>query len=247
MLKQTILCAALGAALLGAGAAGAVPAPADKGMEVQVSGSAALSVPNDEAVLSFSVIEEGRDAKSASEKAIARSNAALSALKKSPLAASLESMQTAGFSVNPRYTQSSEKAAARIDGWEAAVQLRVVVRDVEKTGEIMALAGESMDYDGVSFRVSRKARQAAEAELLNRATLNAVAKLNAISKTMGLTEREVKMTKLTVMHQTSAPRYFAMAKTAAANAAARLAPQVEGGTSEVELHVNAEALIMPAK
>ncbi len=244
-MQKTLACAAIGAALIGGSIAFAAPAPVDKGMEVSVIGEAHMVVANDEAEVNFSALEQSSDAKVASEKVVRCTNAALEALRKSPLAAAVSSMKTTNLTVYPRYTQGSATHSAKIDGWEASSQLSIVVKDLSKTSEIMALVNSHMTYGGVDFRISRQARSEAEAKLLAEATQDSFVKLNNIAKTMGLSESHVRMVKLNADAQSPRqPRYYALAAKAV-NADAAPAPELASGESELNLRVSVEALIMP--
>lgn len=246
-MKETLLATTLGLVMSTAAVSTmAMPAPIEKGMEVQVTGQAAMSVANDEAEVTFSAIESSKTAKVASDKVVARTNSALAALKKSPLMEAISSMRTTTLSVNPRYTRGTEKAAPEIDGWEAVSRLSVTVKNLEKMSDIMQLVNKDMTYEGVSFSVSRETRQRYEEKLLADATKNSIAKLNTIAKTLGLDEGHVKLVKLnTETNMPGAVRYYAAPRMAKMANTMDAAPQVEAGDTDLELRVSAEALIMP--
>lgn len=248
-MKKSLAVASAGMGLLGAATAlSAAPLPVEKGMEVQVTGQAAVSVPNDEAEITFSAIEESKNAKTASDKVVTRTNSALDALKKSAFKDAILSMRTTGLSVNPRYTDGTAKAAPKIDGWEAVSRISVTVKGLMKMSDIMQVANQSMTYEGVAFRISRETKQRFESQLLTEATKDSVEKLNTIAKSLGLDEKHIKLVKLNAQSQASGGAvydYAPMRMTKMENAMVGAAPQVESGDTQLTLRVSTEALILP--
>ena len=75
-LTAGLICAAM------AGGAAAFPAAADEGVTVQIQGEASLTVPNDEALVTFSVEAQRPKASEASDAVLKQGNLASEALKR---------------------------------------------------------------------------------------------------------------------------------------------------------------------
>ena len=92
-------------------------------------------------------------------------------------------IQTASFRVEPRYTRPIEGQAPKIDGYSVTNEVQVLVRDLDKLGDILdrlVTAGANQTA-GLNFEVSKaetlldEARQQAVANALRRAKLYATA------------------------------------------------------------------------
>ena len=105
----------------------------------------------------------------------------IAALKEAGIDA--KDIQTASFRVEPRYTRPIEGQAPKIDGYSVTNEVQVLVRDLDKLGDILdrlVTAGANQTA-GLNFEVSKaetlldEARQQAVANALRRAKLYAAA------------------------------------------------------------------------
>lgn len=145
----------------------------------------ATAVP-DMAVLSLGVVSEDRTAR----QALFANTRAMTALAEAMKIAGVEpkDLQTAGFSVNPKYsrprsTQSGQQQAPEIVGYTVRHTLSVRIRDLGSAGRILdkAVSLGSNTISGLTFTLAEpkplqnEARKAAMADALEKAALYAEA------------------------------------------------------------------------
>ena len=129
-------------------------------------------------------VRRHRRGASARKAALANSAAmqkVIAALKASGIDA--KDIQTASFRVEPRYTRPREGEAPQIDGYRVTNEVQVLVRDLDKLGDILdrlVTLGANQTH-GLSFEASKaetlldEARKQAVANALRRAELYAAA------------------------------------------------------------------------
>lgn len=246
--KKTAASAAMAAALLAAfsGAAAAMPQAAEKGVEMTVSGSAAETLQNDQAVLSFSIEVQKADASAAAQEAVEAANAALRALK--ALDPKRVVVQTTGLSTSPVYSTAKPGETAAAGAWRVRESVSVKVSDVSYVPQVLK-AAEPMHYDGISYSISRAARRAAEDRLLADAMKDAGARAVLAAQAMGLGERNVKIETVSIGSSAApSPLYYAAPRMLGAsmkvNAAADAA-EVSAGEGEVSMSVSLKVRITP--
>lgn len=111
-------------------------AEADKGMRtVSVSATGSVSAEPDVAYVSTGVVTEADTAK----EALARNSAAMAKLIDGLKAMRIapKDIQTTTINVEPRYSQPKDGRASAINGYRVVNQVRLVVRDVKRLGEIL--------------------------------------------------------------------------------------------------------------
>ena len=82
-------------------------------------------------------------------------------------------------------TRAKEGETSEIAAWGARQTLRVTVRDLKLASAVMSAAGKSMNYDGVTFSVSRAVREAAQDELLAEAVKRATERAVTAAQALG--------------------------------------------------------------
>ncbi|MFU0841808.1 MAG: SIMPL domain-containing protein [Burkholderia sp.] len=245
MSKKKIAAAAAALALAAAGApALAADSCDDDGVRVTVRGEASQTIANDEATVTFSAEEQKDKAADAIAAATKRGNAAQDALKK--FGDRIE-VKTADFSTWPVYTRPKEGEAAKVAAWGARETLQVKVKDVKAVSEVMAAAAEHLNYDGVTFTLSRKAQKAQGDALLREAVDDAMRQVRVMAESIGRKGSDVRVVSMSVNHRSGGtPRYYAASRNnmvLAASAKSAPVPQVSAGSSEVTLSVSLEARI----
>lgn len=239
----TAACAAAAAAAMAA-PAWAMPRVADAGVVMTVSGEASKLLANDEAQFTFSVETQQAEAARASDEVVRAGNAAQAALK--AFGDKVE-VRTADFSTWPVRTRAKEGEIQRIEAWGARQTLRVTVRDLKLASDVMTAAGRTMNYDGVSFSVSRPVREAAQDELLAEAVRKASERAVIAARALGLDEKNVRIEGMQVAGVAGpSPRYYAqpvMMRAAVANDSA--APAVSAGSADTTLSVTLTVRIVP--
>ena len=148
---------------------------------ITVSASGTVSVEPDQARITSGVTADGASAREALTNNTAAMQKVIAGLKESGIDA--KDIQTASFRVEPRYTRPIEGQAAKIDGYSVTNEVQVLVRDLDKLGDILdrlVTAGANQTA-GLNFEVSKaetlldEARQQAVANALRRAKLYAAA------------------------------------------------------------------------
>ena len=240
-----VSCAAAAALALAAPLSGyAMPRVADAGLVMTVTGEANRLLANDQAVITFTAEAQRPQAQDASDEIIKAGNAAIAAIN---APAGQVEVQTADFSTWPVRTRAKEGETSEIAAWGARQTLRVTVRDLKLASAVMSAAGKSMNYDGVTFSVSRAVREAAQDELLAEAVKRATERAVTAAQALGLEEKNVRIEGIQVSGAAGpSPRYYAqpmMMRAAAANDSAEAV--VSAGSADAALTVSLTVRITP--
>ena len=243
---RAALCASLFAALAaGASPAGSAPMPSDAGAVVTLPGSASVTLKNDEATIVFTAESQKPDARAAQAEVTQAADKALAALAAFDQEAVVA--ETTGLSTWPVYRKAKEGEVATVGAWGVRETVTVKVKDVALVSKVLEAAGRTMNYDGISFGVSTKARDEADDKLLEAAVADAGRSAEIIARTMGLGEKNVRIESISVGgYSAPAVRYYAAPRAlAAANAADVAAPAVSAGTAEVTMRITMQVRITP--
>jgi uncharacterized protein YggE len=161
---------------------------------ITVSASGTVSVEPDQARITSGVTADGATAREALTNNTAAMQKVIAALKESGI--DPKDIQTASFRIEPRYTRPIEGQAAKIDGYSVTNEVQVLVRDLDKLGDILdrlVTAGANQTA-GLNFEVSKaetlldEARQQAVANALRRAKLYAAAAGAEVGEVMTIVE-----------------------------------------------------------
>ena len=161
---------------------------------ITVSASGTVSVEPDQARITSGVTADGASAREALTNNTAAMQKVIAGLKESGIDA--KDIQTASFRVEPRYTRPIEGQAAKIDGYSVTNEVQVLVRDLDKLGDILdrlVTAGANQTA-GLNFEVSKaetlldEARQQAVANALRRAKLYAAAAGAEVGEVLSIVE-----------------------------------------------------------
>ena len=161
---------------------------------VTVSASGTATAVPDTARISTGVVAEAataREALTANNAAMAKLIAALKENGIEP-----QDIQTSGFNLNPRYTNPRDGQPPVIDGYQAANQVTVHVRDLDKMGEVLdkLVSVGANQMNGITFEVSTAetlrdvARKEAVVNARRRAELFAAAAGVKVGKVVSITE-----------------------------------------------------------
>lgn len=161
---------------------------------VTVSASGRVSVAPDQARVTSGVTTEGVSAREALTANSAAMQKVIGALKASGI--DPKDIQTSSFRVEPRYTQPVPGKAPTIDGYNVSNEVVVLVRDLDKLGDILdRLIGAGANQTaGLSFEVSTaetaldEARKQAVANARRRADLYAAAAGAEVGEVLTITE-----------------------------------------------------------
>ena len=244
---KTTCAAAAAMALAAPLAAEAMPRVADAGLVMTVTGEASKLLANDQAVITFTAEAQRPQAQEASDEIVKAGNAAIEALKAINAPAGQVEVQTADFSTWPVKTRAKEGEASEIAAWGARQTIRVTVRDLKLASAVMNAAGKTMNYDGVSFSVSRAVRDAAQDELLGEAVKRATERAVKAAEALGLGEKNVRIEGIQMSGAAGpSPRYYAqpmLMRAAVANDS--LSTVVSAGSADTTLSVSLTVRITP--
>jgi uncharacterized protein len=150
-LSRHVFSALLASTLL-ASAAAADDAPR---RSITVTASGSISAVPDLARITSGVATEAPVARDAVSKNSEAMTKIIAGLKASGI--DEKDIQTASFHIEPRYTRAREGEASVIDGYRATNQVQVVVRNLDKLGEVLdRLVGlGANEMAGLSFEVSQ--------------------------------------------------------------------------------------------
>lgn len=194
-------------------------APALAG-SISIEGRGQVRAAPDMATVTSGVTTQGATAKEALDANSTAMAALIDALKTSGIEA--RDIQTSGFSVNPNYVYSEERDAQgynlppKINGYQVANSVSVIVRDLEKLGTILdqSVTVGANTVNGVEFAVAdpsellNQARKAAFNDARSKAELYADASGTKLGDIESISERQ----------DYAAPVAYAMAERAVAAA-----------------------------
>ncbi len=149
---------------------------------VMVAGDSIVQAQPDTAIITVSVVTQGKRALDAQQENATKSDAVVRALKAA--AGVGAEVKTNGYSLQPQRVYR-ENQPPTITGYEAHNSVTVTLSDLTKVGAIIdatALAGAN-DIPGISFTLRRD--RPARDEALTQATREAVAKAQVIAQALG--------------------------------------------------------------
>lgn len=158
--------------------------PTDIRDTITITGDGKVTGIPDIASVNVGMTTEKRQVADAQKENSQKFNKLLEDLKK--LGIKKEDIQTADYRINPVYDYSPERGSV-IKGYEVAQSVRIKIRDLDKVGEVLAVAGQggANQVSGISFTIDdpEKLRQEAREEAL----LNAKQKAEALARISGVT------------------------------------------------------------
>lgn len=205
--------------------------------QISVSGTGRVAVKPDYAVIQLSVITDGNTATQASTANKTQAAALITAL--TGLGVADKDVQTCGFAVSPKYTQNKTNNDYVLSGYQAVNSLRVNVRDLDKVGKVLDLAGTANRVSGISWEVNDrskladKAREEAFADAKRKATLYA-------------TQAGVQLGQLQSLSEGGYNRpVYAAASMRSESAVADVGVPVAPGEVEISVNVNVTYFVLP--
>ena len=141
-------CILISTALILLVCAVALPAQTQPAGTIQADGSASLNVQPDQAQLTVSVSTDGATAQAAAQQNATQTNQVLGALKQ--LLGANGSVQTVGYSINPRYSNGANPA---VIGYTAVNSIQVTTTDLSLPGPLIDAAGANgaTNVSGLTF------------------------------------------------------------------------------------------------
>lgn len=195
------MMAALGLAVTAAAMATSVPVQAQDGVKggertVSVSATGSAAASPDRAGIATGVMTEAATAREALSLNTTAMKKLIDGLK--ALGLDAKDIQTTTVQINPRYADGRGNKAATITGYQAVNQVRIVVRDLKRLGEILdqSITLGANQMGGISFEVSSaetlkdEARKAAMANARRRADLYASAAGASVGPVLAISESQ---------------------------------------------------------
>src|SRR5215218_1148737 len=123
-----------------------------------VTGEATVSVPPDYAMIRTGVTSQAKTARDASEANARAANALLAALRNAGIED--RDIQTTRLALAPTYDQSASSGRGRINGFQAANQVTIRVRDPGKLADVVdkAIGAGATDLGGIEFLVNEPSK-----------------------------------------------------------------------------------------
>lgn len=212
------------------------------GVTLTISGTAQLSVPNDEAKLTLTASAQEPTLKEATNKVIQCLNEKITDIKS--LTSALE-LQTLGFSSYPVYSQTKGQESPQIIAWRVSQNLEVKTNDTSLVAKVIETVNGELQLSSLSFGVSRQAQNHYQQELINQAISNATKKAVWVAQSLGCQPTHVKLNEIRFPGTASMHPEYALMRASANKVDSDHVPFpiIEAGSSELTLTVNAEVSI----
>jgi uncharacterized protein YggE len=158
---------------------------------ISVSGKGEVVAIPDTATFSFAVTEEASTVALAQKAATTKINATIAAFKEKGIAD--KDIKTTYYSINPRYeyqrgapTYYPPVGERQLVGYEVSQGIEVKVRNIEKAGEMLSLAGAQgvQNVSGLSFTVDKEEDLKREAR--DKAIVEAKSEAKKLAKSLGV-------------------------------------------------------------
>ena len=217
-------------------------ADSDAPPRILVSGEGRVDIAPDMAVLSLMVIREAPTARAALD----ANSAAMAEVLKAMQAAGIaeRDLQTANFSIQPRYTQpprqsSGEREAPRIVGYSVRNGLTVRVRDIDRVGEIIDTSVTLGVNEGGRILFTNDDPSAALTRARGEAVRDALARAGTLAEAAGVKTGAV----LEISEQSHRPGPVPMARADMAMAMSADAVPVAAGENSYTVTVSVSVAI----
>ncbi len=160
----------------------ASPTPTTRGTRVSVVGNAVVQAQPDTAIMTISVVTQGRRAIDAQQENATKTDAVVQALKNA--AGTGGEVKTSGYSVQPMRVYR-ENQPPTITGYEVRNTVTVTLSDLKKLGNVIDIASQAgaNDISGISFTL--KQDRAAREQALAEATREAMTKAEVLARALG--------------------------------------------------------------
>ncbi|MEG0822173.1 MAG: SIMPL domain-containing protein [Burkholderiaceae bacterium] len=222
----------------------AVPAaPRGEGTVVVMPGNAEVQLANDEATASFYAEVQDADAVRAQSLVNQRVAEGTALLKRADPSAKLES---SGYQTYPIYTYPKD-AAPKLVAWRVRQTVQLRTGDLNGLSRTVQAAQAQLALGGVQFRLSRAARDKAEAQLIERAIANVNARVAAAAGALSVPPARVRIEELSfgVRGEPMPPSPQFMRAAAAPAADTMATPSFEPGQTTETLGVTARVRFLP--
>jgi uncharacterized protein len=191
--KRALVAVLLGAAVAAAflsGCTKVVSAPANSSINtVTAPGSGTVASAPDQAVMSFGVSAQAKDAKAALDAVSAKADKVSSAIKGAGVAD--KDIQTASVSIYPQYDNNSKSSNPPITGYQASLSVTAKVRDLASLSKVIGAATDAGvdNVNGPTFSIADDSPQQGKA--IQKAVDDARRSAESMAKAAGKSVGEV--------------------------------------------------------
>lgn len=210
---------------------------------IMVTGKGEVFAVPDIATFTFSIVEEAKDMKGASDKAATKNNAVMKYLKDAGIAE--KDIKTEGYNTNPKYDYTQvvcikypcPSQTPKLIGYEASQSVAVKVRNADKAGEILAGVGTLgvTNIGGLVHTIDDI--DSIKAEARSKAIADARQKATVLAK-----ELRVKIDRVASFFEDSNnvgyPMYAMEAKDVRVGGGAPVVPEIAKGENKITVNVN---------
>jgi predicted secreted protein len=204
---------------------------------VTLEASATVDVPVDTLSVTLFTEEQGPDPADLATRANARLEQALSKAKADPAVEA----HSGNYQTTPLYDRANQ-----ITGWRLRAELVIESRDFKAVGALAGRLQPALKLAGMTFSLSRAAREKAEASLLADALRKFQSKAEAVAKVLGFPGYTLGQIAVRSEGVTLQPVAYRMAAAAMADGAGPT-PPMEGGKNPVTIVVSGSIVLGPAK
>jgi hypothetical protein len=149
---------------------------------IEVSGSASVSVPSDQAQVSFAMESRGESAASAASANAEAMDRVLNALRRAGLPGL--DLETFGYTLQPEYSTDQQRVRA-IVGYVASNNVRATISDVDQVGRVIDVAVGAGANRVASLAFNATDTEGARAEAMAGAVRNARAQAEVMAEALG--------------------------------------------------------------
>lgn len=208
--------------------------------KVSVSGNAELEVMPDEAEIRLSIVTEATDLKKAQQQNAQIATQVINALKSNGVKE--KDIETVNFYVEKIREWERERYVDK--GYRVRNTIKITTKDMKNVGDLIDTAVNSgaNDVDGVTFQLSKEAKQKVSEQLLTKASEDAKNKAELLTKAL-----DVKLGKAVTISEYNydiAPRSYSgydfMAKAEAATASTPIQPKNVETSARITVVFNIE-------
>lgn len=208
------------------------------GTLVLMTGAAEVELANDEASANFYYEAQDADVTRAQSLVNQRVGDGTAALKRADTKAQIE---TSGYSSYPVYSTGTNRA---ITGWRVRQGVTLRTENLAGLPNTVAAAQSFLALGGVDFRLSKAARDKAEAQLIQLAMANLNSRVTAAAQAMGVPANRIRIEEVNFgVRDATPPQPMMMRSMAAADAVST--PTFESGRSIERLSVTGKARLLP--
>lgn len=215
----------------------------EKGVELSVSGTAKLEIPNNEAVMEWTAHAQEKTLQEANKKVTEALNKGISQIKTLGSDLTLKTLRPSSY---PVYGEQQKDKAPKIVAWRVTQSIEVKTGNVEQVAKVIEMVSGELQLNNLAFSVSDEIKTQYQEKLLKDAIGNATQKAVWVAQAIGCEASNVQLSNIRISGSTPIrPLYAAMraSNKMTDSSYASSAPIIEEGSSELSLTVDASVLI----